>query len=109
GGKPVAATPPPCGYDTFYYPQRDTGLTESKPGFTRPLNVFADTTYFEPNPAWGSYDFEVSASGWYNIDCFAISNKGKTEDVTLFADLKMPRKLDMQVYLCIANRNLIKA
>ena len=91
-----------CGYDTVYFPVTDTTI---KP-LLNVLETDSITTATYQPPA---YEFNIDQSGWYNVDCFinTYESAGLLSSVNLFASIKMPNQIDMQVYLCIPSRKLL--
>ncbi len=92
-----------CGLDTFYYPVPDTNI------LVLPFISKPDTNQINnsPVPEIPMYQFNIDQSGWYNVDCFVDANRDMVTTVNLIATLKMPKPLNMQVYLCIPQRKLL--
>lgn len=119
-----------CGYDTFYYSKPkenievttfletpvdtslriDTSFVNNSdiPIQTEENNKeqeFSKKGYKEVMPLEGIYQFNITTSGWYNID--VVFNDKAATQVELFARVQMQEKNDMTVYLCIPERKIL--
>ena len=94
----------PC-FDSGFYPLPDTNIKvlpiDTMPGSTGIIST-AERTNEVP-----MYQFNIDQSGWYNIDCFIDVNQALVTDVSLTAALKIPKGLNVEVYLCIPGRKLL--
>ena len=94
----------PC-FDSGFYPLPDTNIkvlpVDTMPGSTGILST-AERTDEIP-----MYQFNIDQLGWYNIDFFIDANQALVTDVSLTAGLKMPKGLNVEVYLCIPDRKLL--
>jgi hypothetical protein len=95
----------PCGYDSVYAPLPDTNIQD----LSADTSLQTDTTSFKNILPYipPTYQFNVFANGWYNIDCFIEANENAVTSVQLTATLNMPIDTAMQVYLCIPQRKLL--
>ncbi len=117
-----AAKSAPCGDDTFYYPKPDTSIqsfssndNDSLPSDSAILNTtwqnenaeYSKKGFKLATPDNGTYQFDISEPGWYNIDCYIEAYKDITTPVKLTATLNMPEEFDMHVYLAVPQRTLL--
>jgi hypothetical protein len=94
----------PC-FDSGFYPLPDTNIQ------ILPIDTMPDSTGKISTEIISTevpmYQFNIDQSGWYNIDCFIDDNLALVTNVRLTASLKMPKELNVTVYLCIPDRKLL--
>ncbi|MEO5890112.1 MAG: cytochrome c, partial [Ferruginibacter sp.] len=119
-----------CGYDTLYFPKEknkieivafsenlsDSSAKVNASSFdsTDAINILNQTNedeeftkkgFKQVVPDEGVYQFNITESGWYNVD--VLFNDQDATTVKLFTKIETKEKLVMTVYLCIPERKIL--
>lgn len=117
-----------CGYDTLYYPRPKTGISvfpfgensldsirsndryfidtvTSNQGIESAEDEFTKKGFKYISPPRGMYQFNISESGWYNID--VLLKDENASKVKLVAKVEMQDRTDVRLMLCIPQRKIL--